>query len=57
MKRILTLLTLLLLSVGTHGQRVGVVLSGGGAKGLYHVGILKALEENISYDDSRDKRW
>ena len=46
MKRILTLLTLLLLSVGTHGQRVGVVLSGGGAKGLYHVGILKALEEN-----------
>lgn len=27
-------------------RSVGVVLSGGGAKGLYHVGILKALEEN-----------
>ena len=25
---------------------VGVVMSGGGAKGLYHVGVLKALEEN-----------
>jgi NTE family protein len=30
----------------TMGQRVGVVLSGGGAKGLAHVGVLKALEEN-----------
>ena len=29
-----------------HAQTVGVVLSGGGAKGLYHIGILKALEEN-----------
>lgn len=30
------------------GQRggVGLVLSGGGAKGLYHVGLIKALEEN-----------
>lgn len=38
---------LLLLSIGSAwGQRVGVVFSGGGAKGLYHVGILKALEEN-----------
>jgi len=27
-------------------QKVGVVLSGGGAKGLSHVGVLKALEEN-----------
>ena len=27
------------------GQRVGVVLSGGGATGLAHVGLLKALEE------------
>jgi len=29
-----------------HAQKVGVVLSGGGAKGLAHIGILKALEEN-----------
>jgi NTE family protein len=28
------------------GQRVGVVLSGGGAKAAAHVGVLKALEEN-----------
>ena len=27
-------------------QKVGVVLSGGGAKGYAHVGLLKALEEN-----------
>ena len=29
-----------------HGQKVGVVLSGGGASGLAHIGVLKALEEN-----------
>ena len=26
-------------------QGVGIVLSGGGAKGLYHIGVLEALEE------------
>lgn len=32
-------------------QSVGLVLSGGGAKGLYHIGVLKALEqENIPID-------
>lgn len=30
----------------TFAQSVGIVLSGGGAKGLAHVGVLKALEEN-----------
>ena len=31
----------------SEGQRpkIGVVLSGGGAKGIAHIGILKALEE------------
>lgn len=29
-----------------YGQKVGLVLSGGGAKGLSHIGTLKALEEN-----------
>lgn len=29
----------------TSGSGVGVVLSGGGAKGLYHIGVLKALEQ------------
>lgn len=35
--------------VAFHGwcqQKVGLVFSGGGAKGLAHVGVLKALEEN-----------
>ena len=33
------------------GQKVGVVLSGGGANGVSHIGVLKALEEhNIPID-------
>ncbi|MEI8202150.1 MAG: patatin-like phospholipase family protein [Bacteroidota bacterium] len=42
------LLVFLLLGVFSpfaNAQRVGVVLSGGGGKGLAHVGLLKALEE------------
>ena len=27
-------------------ERVGLVLSGGGAKGIAHVGVIKALEDN-----------
>lgn len=27
-------------------QSVGLVLSGGGAKGIAHIGVIKALEEN-----------
>lgn len=30
----------------TQAQRVGLVLSGGGAKGIAHIGLIKALEEN-----------
>lgn len=29
----------------TRGQKVAVVLSGGGSKGVCHIGVLKALEE------------
>ncbi|WP_321331504.1 patatin-like phospholipase family protein [uncultured Bacteroides sp.] len=29
-----------------NAQKVGLVLSGGGAKGLTHIGIIRALEEN-----------
>ena len=29
-----------------QAQKVGLVLSGGGAKGLTHIGIIRALEEN-----------
>lgn len=30
----------------TKAQKVGLVLSGGGASGIAHIGVLKALEEN-----------
>lgn len=42
------LLTLSLLCCLAHGQaqRVGLVLSGGGAVGMTHIGVMKALEEN-----------
>ncbi|PYF69416.1 patatin-like phospholipase family protein [Pedobacter nutrimenti] len=38
----------MLIFCGLHAsaQKVGLVLSGGGAKGLAHIGVLKALEEN-----------
>lgn len=35
-----------LLSLSLHAQKVALVLSGGAAKGLAHVGVIKALEEN-----------
>jgi len=34
------------ISMSCQAQKVGLVLSGGGAKGLAHIGVLKALEEN-----------
>ena len=40
------ILILLMLSAEGIAQKVGVVLSGGGAKGIAHVGVLKALEEH-----------
>ena len=41
------LLLLLILPLYTlQAQKVGLVLSGGGAKGLTHIGIIRALEEN-----------
>nr|WP_302828618.1 patatin-like phospholipase family protein [uncultured Bacteroides sp.] len=47
MKRILLFLLfcLCLLSI-VQAQKVGLVLSGGGAKGMTHIGIIRALEEN-----------
>lgn len=46
-KKVVILLLLLLLSWTTLGERkkVGVVLSGGGALGVAHIGVLKVLEE------------
>ena len=37
---------LLALCIPVKAQKVGLVLSGGGAKGLAHIGVIKALEEN-----------
>ena len=41
----------ILLSIALSGacrdtMRVGLVLSGGGARGMFHIGVIKALEEN-----------
>ena len=47
MKRILLLLLVSLCGwAQVSAQTVGLVLSGGGAKGIAHIGIIKALEEN-----------
>lgn len=42
----LVVFILMLLVLQAKAQKVGLVLSGGGAKGLAHIGTLKALEEN-----------
>ena len=48
MKRLLTACIILLYCglQGVSAQKVGLVLSGGGAKGAAHIGVIKALEEN-----------
>ena len=47
MRRIITtILSLLMLTGMLNAQSVGLVLSGGGAKGITHIGIIQALEEN-----------
>ncbi len=51
MKKLAILLALLLVELLSFGQpgdnqpKIGLVLSGGGAKGFAHVGVLKVLEE------------
>lgn len=47
MKRFITNLILLItLPVMLNAQKVGLVMSGGGARGLAHIGVIKVLEEN-----------
>lgn len=46
MKRLLLFFAAILFFVPAKAQKVGLVFSGGGAKGLAHIGVLKALEEN-----------
>lgn len=47
LKVLIFLLIMLFLSINnSSAQKVAVVLSGGGSKGIAHIGVLKALEEN-----------
>ncbi|MBO4771170.1 MAG: patatin-like phospholipase family protein, partial [Bacteroidales bacterium] len=46
MKKIVVVLLMIIAAVTADAQKVGLVLSGGGAKGLAHIGVLRALEEN-----------
>lgn len=48
MKKVLygIILCLYILPLSGFAQKVGLVLSGGGAKGLAHIGVIRALEEN-----------
>ena len=48
MKRTLALILFFIscLTTPVLSQKVGLVLSGGGAKGMTHIGIIRALEEN-----------
>jgi NTE family protein len=43
---ILIVVCLYMLPFSGFAQKVGLVLSGGGAKGLTHIGVIRALEEN-----------
>jgi NTE family protein len=43
---VVCLLTATLFMHQASAQKVGLVLSGGGAKGTAHIGVIKALEEN-----------
>lgn len=45
-RRFLLFIFLITINQSLLSQKVGLVLSGGGAKGLAHIGVLKALEEN-----------
>ena len=46
MKKILFFCLTISLFPFLQAQKVGLVLSGGGAKGITHIGVIKALEEN-----------
>lgn len=45
-KFLLSCLMTITVCSASYAQRVGLVLSGGGAPGISHIGIIKALEEN-----------
>ena len=43
--KVLSIISLLNVNI-LFAQKVGLVLSGGGARGFAHIGVIKALEEN-----------
>lgn len=43
---ILLVISIFFVSYSSNAQKVGLVLSGGGATGFAHIGVMKALEEN-----------
>ncbi len=45
-KRVLVSLLVFLSFLNISAQRVGLVLSGGGARGIAHIGLIQALEDN-----------
>jgi len=44
-RRLLLLITCILGTIPLNAQKVGLVLSGGGSKGVAHIGVIRALEE------------
>ncbi len=46
MKKYQLLVICILLSGWVSAQKIGLVLSGGGARGIAHIGVIKALEDN-----------
>ncbi|MBU1718702.1 MAG: patatin-like phospholipase family protein, partial [Bacteroidetes bacterium] len=46
MRQFLSGLFIIACVLSASGQKVGLVLSGGGSRGLAHIGVLKALEDN-----------
>lgn len=46
MRTLFVILFMICLTLQGYTQRVGLVLSGGGATGFAHIGVIKALEEN-----------
>ena len=45
-KRVALYILLMLSPFVLNAQKVGLVMSGGGARGLAHIGVIKVLEEN-----------
>lgn len=45
-RSLLTIFAVLFATLNASAQSVGLVMSGGGAKGIAHIGVIKALEEN-----------